>query len=145
MNDPAYRFTVVYKDGRELSQEDENGVVVKDHCHIEDRGSVQIYALRNRPGDHVISVNFETGDFSFGAKDVGPVNVVKMMAGDMDMYMRPFHSKAEFKPLWGRRNFQGEFGHKVFYYCGWETKVDGKKFKRVMYVNDMGEIFFEAS
>lgn len=137
-NDPAYRFTVVYKDGREMSQEDDRGVVVRDHCHIGDYDQIEIYSLKNRPGDHVISVNFTDGTFSING------NIINIFLDDMDMYMNPFHSDAIFKPILGRRNFVGESGHKVFFFCGFETTIKNKKHKRIIYVSEHGEVYFEA-
>ena len=137
MDDPAYRFTVVYKDGREMSQEDENGCVVRDHCHVEDWDNVEIYSLRNRPGDHVISVNFTNGDFSINGTKL------KMMCSDLDL-LRGQHEQATFKPLFGRTHFQGEMGHAIFYKLGWDAFIGNKTIRRILYVSENGEVFFEA-
>lgn len=137
MSDPAYRFTIVYSDGREMSQEDENGVVVRDHCHINE-GTLKIYALTNRPKDHTITVNFENGDFSINNTRI------KMMSPDMDMFMKPYHDKSVFEPVYGRRHFVGEHGERVFYFCGWKAKIDGEEIKRVMFVDDSGSVWIEA-
>lgn len=139
MSDPAYRFTVIYKDGREVAQEDEKEVVVRDHCHLEDYSRIKIYALCNRPGDHTITVNFENGDFSINSTRM------KMLAPDIDMFLNPFHAKAVFKPIVGRRKFQGQNGMKTFFYCGWSTVLNGKTIKRVMYVDEHGELWLESA
>lgn len=136
--DPAYRFTVVYKDGTEMSQEDEKGVVVRDHCHVIDWNHVRIYALTNRPKDHAITVNFENGDFSINDTRI------KMMLSDLDMFVGQNHTKAIFKPLYGRRHFQSDLGQSTLFFCGWETELDGKKIKRVIYVNEYGDVFMES-
>ena len=137
MNDPAYRFTIIYKDGREFAQEDKSGLVVNDHCHVEDWDNVKIYTLRNRPGDHVLSVNFESGQFSVNDQ------VINMKLSDLDMYHDPSHKSAIFKPLYGRLRFNGEFGLKTFFYCGWETKIGRKKIKRKLLVDEMGNVFMD--
>jgi len=137
-DNPAYRFSVVYKDGRIMDQENDEGKIVRDHVHIEDWDNVNIYALRNRSGDHVISVNFTTGDFAINN------HVIKMMLSDMDMYMEAEHNTAVFKPICGRRIFNGEMGRSVYFYCGWETKLKNRKIKRVMYVSEQGLTFFET-
>lgn len=135
--DPAYRFTLVYKDGREMSQEDEAGHVVRDHCHIEDPHNVEIYSLRNRPGDHVISVNFSTGVFSINGQKV------RMMISDMDLITNQ-NQRAVFEPIMARTNVSGEFGKKTFFKCGWKTKVDNKEYVRCLLVSEQGEVFVLA-
>lgn len=148
-NDPAYRFVVVYKDGRQLSQENEKGEIVFDHCHVEDWDNVQIYALVNRSGDHSISVNFENGHFSINN------NLIKMMLYDMDMNYLSRHNEAVFRPIYGRRVFVNEMGQSTYFFCGWETELEvpmisspekmvKKKFRRVMFVAEDGTIFFES-
>jgi hypothetical protein len=136
--DPAYRFSVVYKDGRILDQEDDLGRVVLDHISVSDWNDVEIYALRNRPGDHVISVNFSSGDFAINN------NVIKPMVVELDMFTGEMHKDVKFKPVYGRRIFSGEAGTATFFYCGWEATVKGKKIRRVMYVSEHGQVFYES-
>lgn len=136
--DPAYRFSVVYKDGRIIDQEDENGHVVIDHTHIENWDDVEIYALRNRPGDHVVSVNFENGDFAINS------NVIKMLTHELDMLRGELLKDIVFKPIYGRRVFSGDVRSAKFYYCGWEAVIGNRKIRRVIYVSEHGDTFLEA-
>lgn len=136
--DPAYRFSVVYKDGRIFDQEDGIGVVMFDHAHVEDWNNVEIYALRNRSGDHVVSVNFINGDFAINN------NVIKPMVVELDMFTGEMHREIAFKPIYGRRVFAGESGKTMFFYCGWEAVVKNRKVRRVMYVSEHGRVFFES-
>jgi len=135
--DPAYRFTVVLKDGREIMQEDEKGRVVLDHCNIDSDAEIEIYSLRNRPGDHVISVNFDNGSFSINGE------IVKMMFDDFDL-ITDKHRKIKFKPKYGRRKVGGNWGERTFFFCGWETTYNNKKFKRVLLVDEHGRLYFEC-
>lgn len=148
-NDPAYRFTVIYKDGRALSQENEKGEIVVDHCHVEDWNNVEIYALVNKTGDHAITVNFTNGNFSINQ------NLIKIMLPDLDMNYLSTHNTAVFKPIYGRRVFVNERGANTYFFCGWETelevpmisnpeKITKKKFRRVMFVGEDGTIFLES-
>lgn len=138
-NDPAYRFTVVYKDGREMSQTDDKGVVVRDHAHVEDWDNVEIYALVNRPGDHVLTVNFTTGDFSIDS------HIFKIMDKEMDMYFGFDNKEVTYKPIYGRRIFNGEAGRRTFFYLGWETKIRNKKARCILYVSEDGTTYLEKN
>lgn len=142
MNDPAYRFTVVFKDGRQVSQEDSTGKVVKDHCHIsnEEWDTAEVYALTNRPGDHVITVNWKNGDFSINNTRI------KMMANDLDIFSKDkIHSRALFKKVYGRKRLVGQKGQQTYFYCGWEATIDNKKIRRVLLVGADGTVFFDAT
>ncbi len=136
--DPAYRFTVVYKDGREMTQEDEKGRVVRDHCHIEDPMNVEIYSLKNRPGDHVISVNFSSGMFSINGEKI------RMFIDDFDLRLNA-NRKAIFEPIMARTKARGEWGERTFFKCGWKTTINDQEITRALLVSEMGEVFVLAS